>query len=263
LAQWDARPQLGAEVATRRLLRCRAPKRTALETPALGDRRGSRIGWTRRLGACARRRTFAVDLPLPRGDDIGPGRRRGQRGRRRGIGAAGRAEKCGGQVLVLVVVGSLSKSDLLRSALGQIGHARRMMRMCRLSVVLRQVLVDNRMRNSPCGLSERGQQQCERPSASRQSEHGRKTYPRSRSGGTSSGSRPGGKAWDTRTPKDKIYWIRLLSYTAGGFESRPPRHDLRHFGAASTEPRPGSGDAARVAHVIAPAAGRGYPPARR
>jgi hypothetical protein len=68
-AQCVARSHLVEEVTTDRLLRCCAPKRAALETPALGDRRGSWIGWPRRLGACTRRRSFAVDHALAGSDD--------------------------------------------------------------------------------------------------------------------------------------------------------------------------------------------------
>ena len=162
-AQYVARSYLRTKVTTRRLLRCCAPKRAALETPALGDRRGSRVGWPRHLGACARRRSFAVDLPLSSGDDVGRRRRRGQRGQRKGIGAASGAEEHEDQVVVLVLVGSLSRNDLLGPARGHIEHARRMMRVRQLFLVLREVPVDDRMRNSPCRLCERGQQQREHP----------------------------------------------------------------------------------------------------
>jgi len=175
-AQSGARPQLGAEVTTRRLLRCRAPKRTALETPDLGDRRGSRIGRPRFLGACARRSRFAVDPSLSHGDDVGARRRRGQRGRRRGIVAAGRAEEHDDQVIVLVGVGSLGRSELLRPALVHIGRARRLMRR-RFRVVLCEVLVDGQMRHDPGGLGERCQQQSKGRPALPKNSHGRTRYP--------------------------------------------------------------------------------------
>lgn len=173
--QYVARSHLDTRVTAGRLLRCCAPKRAAPETPDLGDRRGSRIGGPRRLGACARRRGWAVDLALSSSDDVARRRRRGQRGQRRAIGATGGADEHGEQVLVLM--GSLSRSGPLGSAFGHIGHARRMMRVRRLSVVLRQVLVDDCMRNSPCRLGKRGEHEHERRSASRQSGHRLAGYP--------------------------------------------------------------------------------------
>lgn len=151
--QCAERSHLGERVTTRRLLGCCAPKRAALETPVLGDRRRSRIGWPRRVGACARRRSFAVGPAQFGGDDVERSCRQGQRGQRRVIGVARGAEENRDQVVVRVFVRSLAlnRSDRLCSALGHLGHARRVMRMRRLFMVPFQMLVDGGMCNSPCG----------------------------------------------------------------------------------------------------------------
>ena len=57
---------------------------------------------------------------------------------------------------MLVFVGPPSRSDRLGSALGHIEDTCRMMRMRRLFVVRCQMLVDDGVRNSPCGLDEHG-----------------------------------------------------------------------------------------------------------
>lgn len=139
-AQYAARPHLVAEVATQRLPKCCAPRRAALETPALSDRRGSRIGWPQLVGVRTRRRSCAVDSPLSRCCGVGPRRCRGQGDQRKGVAAAGRAQEYCDQMLVLVIVEPKRKSGLSGPILGHTGHAARV-RMRRLFVVPRQIVV--------------------------------------------------------------------------------------------------------------------------
>jgi len=54
-------------------------------------------------------------------------------------------------VLVLVRSVAVKGNDLLGSALGHLGHARRVMRLRHLFMVAFQMLVDGGMCNSPCG----------------------------------------------------------------------------------------------------------------
>lgn len=79
-------------------------------------------------------------------------------------------------MLVVVMVGSLGRSEVFRSAVVRIVRDHQMV-MRRLSVVLCQVLVDVRVRHGPCGMGERCQQQNKGDPASRRSRHGQGIYP--------------------------------------------------------------------------------------
>lgn len=97
---------------------------------------------------------------MPLRDGFGAKRRRGQRGRRTEVCAAGGADEQADQMLVvvIVIVGFTSR-DLACLARVLIGSGRRSLGMRRASMVLSQVRMDGRMGAGPCRLGEGRQQQ--------------------------------------------------------------------------------------------------------